>query len=196
MAHCRKKGGHWYYRLTWTDENGTHRAERAGGDTKTECMQAWRAATVEIQQRAAVTMPKSMTFRVALDEWLEKFVRVNNKQATIDAYVSVVKNHLAPDLGDVPIKKVTSRRLQDWLNSKRTKYSRSTVHSFFAVLRSVFSWLVSNRQYLADNPMVRVTMPKFDELPKKVRVFTSDEMQAIFARFPSSHRFHLPIALA
>lgn len=196
MAHCRKKGSHWYYRLTWTDENGTHRAERVGGDTKTECLQAWRAAMVEIQQRAAITMPKNMTFRVALNEWLKKSVRVNGKPATIDSYASVVKNHLVPDLGDVPIKKMTSRRLQDWLNEKRTRYSRSTVHSFFAVLRSAFVWLVNNRQYLADNPMARVTMPKFDELPKKVRIFTQDEMQAIFARFPSSHRFHLPIALA
>lgn len=196
MAHCRKKGNRWYYRLTWTDETGTHRAERAGGRTKTECLQAWRAAMVEIQQRAVFTMPKSMLFRTALDEWLEKSVRVNGKQSTIDAYSGVVRNHLAPDLGDIPLKKITTSALQDWLNEQRLRYSRSTVHSFFAVLRSSFAWLVANRRYLADNPMVNVTMPKFDELPKPIRVFTSAEMAAIFRRFPPSHRFHLPLALA
>ena len=196
MAHCRKKGNRWYYRLTWTDENGTHRAERAGGMTKTECMQAWREAMVKIQQRASFTMAATMTFRAALDEWLKKDVCVNNKQATIDSYNSIIQNHLGPDLGNIPLKKVTTRMLQDWLNAQRTHYSRSTVHSFFAVLRTSLAWLVSNRQYLPDNPMTNVTMPKFDELPKKIRVFSADEIAAIFRRFPSSHRFHIPIALA
>lgn len=44
--------------------------------------------------------------------------------------------------------------------------------------------------------MIDVTMPKMDEIPKSIRVFTADEMSAIFAKWPSGHRYHLPIALA
>lgn len=196
MTHCRKKGNRWYYRVTWTDEEGTHHVERAGGKTKTECLQAWREAMVEIQRRGELRKTASLQFGDALNEWLEKEVSINSKESTYDTYSSIIRNHLPNTIQSIPLKKITTSVLQDWLNNQRVHYSRSTVHSCYAVLRAAFNWLVKNRKYLAENPMIDVTMPKMDEIPKSIRVFTADEMSAIFAKWPSGHRYHLPIALA
>lgn len=196
MVHCRKKGNRWYYRVTWTDEEGTHHAERAGGKTKTECLQAWREAMTEIQRRGELRKTAAMPFGDAVEEWLEKEVAVNRKQATYDSYSSIVRNHLTDTIKAIPLKKITTGLLQDWLNEQRNYYSRSTVHTCYAVLRAACAWLVKNRKYLAENPMADVIMPKVDEIPKPIRVFTADEIARIFTHWPAGHRYHLPIALA
>lgn len=195
MAHCRKKGNRWYYRLVWTDDNGTHRIERAGGKTRSECLKAYRAAMAEIEHDGMLRKTASMTFSSALTEWLKKYVEVNLKQATIDSYESVLRNHLIPDLGKLPLRKITTRILQDWLAEQHDRYSRSTVSLFYAVLKSACRWLVVNRKYLKENPMMAVMMPKFNELPKKIRVFTPEEMEQIFAKWPADHRYHIVICL-
>lgn len=195
MPNCRKRGNRWYYRLTWTDETGTHRAERAGGKTRTECLKAYHEALAEIDRRGTLQRTASMTFKAALTEWLEKYVEVNLKQTTYDAYESTLRKHIIPDLGELQLRKITPKVLQDWLNDQRDKYSRSTVSSFYAVLKSACKWLTINRRYTQDNPMAAVAMPKFDELPTKIRVFTQAEMVQIFAKWPSDHRYHVPICL-
>ena len=151
---------------------------------------------VEIQRRGELRKTASLQFGDALDEWLEKEVSINSKESTYDTYSSIIRNHLPNTIQSIPLKKITTSVLQDWLNNQGIHYSRSTVHSCYAVLRAAFNWLVKNRKYLTENPMIDVTMPKTDEIPKSIRVFTADEMSAIFAKWPSGHRYHLPIALA
>lgn len=90
MAHYRKKGNKWYYRITYTDEYGTHHIERAGGLIKTKCLQAWREAMVEIQHKGTLKNVTTMTFSFALDGWLSKEVAINSKQATYEAYQSTI----------------------------------------------------------------------------------------------------------
>ncbi len=113
MTHCRKKGNRWYYRVTWTDEEGTHHVERAGGKTKTECLQAWREAMVEIQRRGELRKTASLQFGDALDEWLEKEVSINSKESTYDTYSSIIRNHLPNTIQSIPLKKITTSVLQD-----------------------------------------------------------------------------------
>ena len=196
MAYLRKRGDKWYYTVCWTDEKGKqHKSERVGGLTKAECQKAWRKAMESVDITGIYQKPCDYKIADCLKAWL-KAIKKEYKQNTLDNYSSTVYNHLIPDLGDYQLKRIKTSILQDWLNQQRDIYSRSTVKVFFAVLKNFFRWIVLNRQYIENNPMENVSIPRYFTLPKKTHVFTSDEMKAILAHFGPEHPFHMPIMLS
>lgn len=196
MAYFRKRGEKWYYTLTWTDDKGKyHKSERIGGLTKADCQKAWREAMKQIDTTGVYFSPSDKPFSDCLDEWLRS-IHKDYKQNTLDSFEAVVRNHLNPDLGNYKLKKLTTAKLQSWLDGKRDVYSKSTVKTFYAILKNFFRWVLLNRQYLQHNPMDNVSIPRYFTLPKKTHVFTPDEIQAIFRRFAPPHSFYMPIMLA
>ena len=196
MAYLRKRGDKWYYTVSWTDASGKrHRSERVGGLTKAACQKAWRKAMESVDKTGMYLAPPEKLFSDCLNEWL-KAIQGNYKQNTLDSYESVVHNHISPDLGDYRLKNLSTATLQTWLDKKRDSYSKSTVKSFYAVLKNFFRWILLNRKYIQYDPMEHVSIPRYFILPKKAHVFTPEEMQAIFKKFGPSHSFYIPIMLA
>lgn len=153
MAYFRKRGEKWYYTLTWTDDKGKyHKSERIGGLTKADCQKAWREAMKQIDTTGVYFSPSDKPFSDCLDEWLRS-IHKDYKQNTLDSFEAVVRNHLNPDLGNYKLKKLTTAKLQSWLDGKRDVYSKSTVKTFYAILKNFFRWVLLNRQYLQHNPM-------------------------------------------
>ena len=197
MGYCRKRGKKWYYTLKWTDENGVkQQCERIGGLTKPECEKAWREAMIVIDTLGIYAKPCEKTVEECLNEWMDHYVRINLKQNTVDSYESTIRIHLVPAFGRRVLKTMTTAVLQDWLNEQRNQYARSTLKTFHAVLKKSFEWMLTIRQYIKQNPMDHVTVPRYDELEEKVRPFTDDEINSIFQHFDSTHRFYMPLMLS
>lgn len=197
MKHCRKKGNRWYFRLNWTDENGKRcQREQFGGYSESDCKKAWRAAMRELDATGTYKVPEAKHLDECLREWLEFEVKVNCKQNTYDSYETVVRAHIVPKFGSRPIRKITTAVLQDWLNSQRKTYSRSTLKTFLAVLKNAFKWFTINRNYIQSNPAEHLSAPRYNELPKAVYVFTAADVGRIFARFTPEHRFYMPLILS
>ena len=195
MAYFRKRGEKWYYTLCWTDENGkSHSSERVGGLTKADCQKAWRKAMESIDKTGMYLPPSSKKMDECLNEWLSS-VKMNYKQNTLDSYTSTLQNHLIPAFGNYKLKNMTTAVIQDWLNQQRTSYSRSTLKTFYIVLKVFFRWVLVNRKYIDINPMDIVSVPKYFTLPHKAHVFTPDEINIIFSNFGPDHRFYIPLML-
>lgn len=195
MAYFRKRGNKWYYTLCWTDENGkNHSSERVGGLTKSDCQKAWRKAMESIDKTGMYIPPSSKKMDECLNEWSSS-VKINYKQNTIDSYTSTIKHHLIPAFGNYKLKSMTSSVIQEWLNQQRDSYSRSTLKTFYIILKVFFCWIILTRKYMDVNPMDAVSVPKYFTLPNKTHVFTSDEIQIIFSNFGWNHPFHMPLML-
>ncbi|WP_194175028.1 tyrosine-type recombinase/integrase [Desulfofundulus thermobenzoicus] len=74
-------------------------------------------------QKGVKINPEKMTFGEFLDRWMQDYVMSNTSQRTIDGYESIIRNHLKPHLGDIPLQKLHPTHLRD-LYSKLLKEGR------------------------------------------------------------------------
>lgn len=195
--YCHKRGKKWYYRIEIKDETGKRkRIERVGGTTKAACEKAYRAAMSEIDQTGAYTEPTRMTVSECMAEYMAEYVEINLRENTIRAYRAALKNHILPAIGDIELRRVTARLLQNLLNAKKSTHSRGTLITLCAILKKSFAWATNMAKYLHENPAAILQLPTCDQAPTETAVFTPGEIRALFAKFPLGHQYHLPLALA
>ena len=193
----RKRGKIWYYSIELKTPDGKrHRYERPGGTTKPECKEAYLKALEELNIVGKHRKPTKITVSEFLNEWMDKEVQPNYKDNTIDSYSNIVDHHIVVAFGSWPLRELTTAMIQDWLTGLKDTYARSTLKSIYAVLHNALGWAVTNRKYLAVNPCIGVRIPRYDAPPKQPHIFTDEEIQAIFKKFPLGHRFHIPLIIA
>lgn len=195
--YCHKRGKKWYYRIEVKDENGNRkRIERVGGLTKAECEKAYRLAMAEIDQSGEFSEPTNMTVEEYFAEWLTEYVEINLRKNTLRSYTAMIKNHINPALGNISLRRVSARVLQNFINSKKEKYSRGTLVSLCAILKKAFSYACDMDQYIRSNPAAIISVPNYTEAPKETEVFMPAQVKKLFTRFPVGHQFYMPMAVA
>lgn len=193
----RKIKDRWYYTINEMDNNGVrHRHEHFGGFTRAEACRAYRQAMAEQDRSGKYFEPSAMLFDSFLQEWLEKYVQNYLKPATMDAYSTVIRNHISPAFGKWKLRELTTASFQDWLLELTDSYTRSTLKVIMSCLRSSLRWAVANRRYLLHNPMDNVTLPPCRTAPKTPAIFTPDAIRTIFEKSPPGHPIHMPCALS
>lgn len=197
MPYIRKKNDTWYYQIKAIDERGKEvRHEYYGGRTRQECERSARLAMQYYDATGRYFEPLNAPFSYCLDVWIEKEVEVNLKPNSVDKYRNVVEKHLKPALGDLPLKKLTTAVLQDWINNQKAFYAKGTLNIFRSVLCAAMRWFISNRHWLVYDPMADVKTPRYDEQPKRPGVFTSEELDAIFEHFHEGTKLYMPCMIA
>lgn len=195
--YCHKRGKKWYYRIEIKDETGKRkRIERVGGATRQECERAYRAAMTEIDQTGEFSEPTNMTVAEYFTEWLAEYVEINLRPNTIRVYRAMIANHIIPALGEIKLRRVSSRLLQNFLNARKEKYSHGTLISLCSILKKSFAWAKDMDNYLRANPAAIIQVPHHDQAPKETAVFNPAQLAAIFEKFPPGHQFYMPVALA
>lgn len=53
--------------------------------------------------KAQVILPAEMTLDDWLEEWMKEIIIPNRAETTVYGYREIIKNHLSPALGDVPL---------------------------------------------------------------------------------------------
>lgn len=195
--YLRKRGDRWYYTIEERDKNGVrHRHEHYGGRTRAEAARAYRANKVEQDQTGRYFEPSVMTFGSFLQEWLRGEVYPGGRMNTVTSYESIIRSHLAPALGSVRLRDLTTPMLQDYITSLRETLSQSTVRSILIVIKSSLRWAVANRKYLLVNPAENVKMPRYEPKPRQAKIFTSEQIEAVFARYPQGTPLYMPLTIS
>lgn len=199
MPYIRQKNNRWYYTVAYTDADGQHHAhEYAGGKTASEAKKAWRRAMADIEKGLSIEMsrPTKITVEEFLTDWLKECVEPLPKVNTVKTYKSAVNNHIVPELGSKPLCKVTPRLLQNFLNQRKKQYSRSTLVTICAVLKLSFRYAVDFCGYMQTSPAEHVRVPQYNEPPVEISIYTPEEMQKLFAKFPPGHQFYMAMMLS
>ncbi|MGP1470913.1 MAG: tyrosine-type recombinase/integrase [Schwartzia sp. (in: firmicutes)] len=194
MAFIRKRGKKWYYTIEIGSGENRKRVERPGGFTKAEAEKAWRAAMVEMDHTGQYHPPTEMTVDQFFASWFSDCIDHQARMNTARSYHSLYKTHIQPALGDMKLRLITARRLQNLLTyCKAAGRARSTVSSVAAVLKLAFSYAVNFCEVLPTNPAEKIRVPKYNEPPTRVLTFSREQMTRIKEKFPPGHVFFLPI---
>lgn len=212
-GHIRKRGANYYIVLELTPDpiTGKRRQKWISKDGAGNPLRTKKAAEKEqvrlanAVQSGTFTEPTRMTVRELLLKWLDhEKHRVG--ATTWDQADQVVRAHLIPELGDIPLLKLDALRIDEWINHSlergrkkdRGPLSKGTVLNRFHVLRKALRQAYRWR-LIPYNPAADVDPPKRtstdegedDEAPA---IAVSDSVQIFDAA--KSTRLYMPLLIA
>lgn len=134
-----------------------------------------------------------MTYKNWLEEWLNNFIKISNKQRTFERYKNIISLHILPHLGDYNIEDLSPIILQKFISNlsqngnKRTNKGLSSnyINGIVSIIQSSLKkahilGLVTD--YNAD----KIKRPKLVE--KQIVCFTTCEQKKIEKHIANSHR--------
>ncbi len=197
----RKRGNKWYWYCDIGKENGKRkRIERVGGKTKKEAQDALRKFLNEVEVTGTYKDQTKINVSEYFDYWYEQYVLINCKYNTQTWYKRIIDKHIKPNLGLYPLKNLSPAMLQEFLNKKYIEgYTKSTLSGFYGVLSGALKAAVYPYQFIKENPMTYVKMPKYDQnkaTKKEHKVITLEDFNRIIERFPFGTSFFIPLQIA
>ena len=199
----KRSDGRWEGRYTiGRDENtGKLIYRNVLARTQTECKAKLREAVRNVQQGelpSAVKAPKERTVEAAqtaskftvaewLRTWFELYSKPNLRETTQEQYTNFIEKHLIPNIGDIPLEKLTSLRLQKLYQDLRTSgrviqnektssgLSPKTVRRIHMVLHSALEQAVQE-ELIKKNPTNGCNPPKLER--KEMNVIQPEQIGA------------------
>lgn len=89
-------------------ENGTRKASRGGYLTVKEADAGLRAALIERDSARRIASRSGVTISAYAEQWVSG---LRLEASTIHGYRKIIRNHVVPQLGDLPLTKLTAGRL-------------------------------------------------------------------------------------
>jgi len=197
----RKRGNRWYYSFEVAKENGKRkRVEKTGYKTKKKALEALRKAILEYENAGSVLNESEMSVSDYFDYWFNEYVLVNCKPNTQVGYKRLIKNHIKPKIGIYKLKKITPAKLQELINIKyRDGFSKNYLSNFYGVLSGAFKSAVYPYQFLKENPMKFVKLPKYNQKLindlEDLKIITLEQYNTILKRFPYGNNMHVPLQI-
>jgi len=133
----RRADGRWVAELSYEDADGRSKRRTVYGRTQTEARAKLRDARQRVESGAPI-QDASATVAAWLTEWCAKALEASDrKRATKDLYATMVRAHLTPTLGHLPLGRLRPSDVEAMIVSKRgAGLSASTVRTIYTVLRA------------------------------------------------------------
>lgn len=114
---------------------------------------------------------------LTLSEWIEKWIESQRqiKKTTKMMYESHLKNHIAPCIGNVKLKRLNEDIIQSFIDDLTDKYSPKTVHAIASMLRLALTE-AKRRKHITDI-YSDIRLPKIRQRP--AQVLTKDEQKRL-----------------
>jgi integrase len=157
-----------------------------------EAKQVLIAKLAEMQKGTFVD-PNKMTVSELMKEWMELYGKANLRESTYDANESLIRNHIDPTIGPIPLAKLKplhiQRMLADKLSGGRADgrnggMSESSVNHIYRVLHRALSQAV-DWELVQRNAADAVKPPKIEKGAPPV--WSQDQVDEFLARL-GSHR--------
>jgi integrase len=128
------RGVVWYGKFSITDPaTGKRSHKRISAKTRKDCEAKMREA-ISASESGKVLPDSKLPLRVFLEQWLAT-VEPNVRPSTYRRYADIAQKRVIPDLGNVPLTKLTPMHLQSlYTKHLNAGLSRTTVHHIHAVI--------------------------------------------------------------
>lgn len=109
----KRKDGRWEGRYVVGHDPVTGKmiSRNVLGKTQAEVKEKLRTA-IENSKRLDYTQTGKYTVGQWMDEWFEAYAKVKVRPSSHQTYKGYIENHIKPNIGDIPIEKLTSLQLQ------------------------------------------------------------------------------------
>ena len=102
----KRANGRWYSSLSYRDDYGVAKRREVSGKTQAEVRAKLRQAQDRIEAGAPVK-DSAMTLGAWIADWTTKALPASDrKQATVDLYAYIARNHLVPKLGGMRLDRI------------------------------------------------------------------------------------------
>lgn len=180
----QKSDGRWVGALSLGWSAGKRSRKKFYGRTRKEVQGQMVKAQRDLQLHLPVSTERQ-TVGQFLDGWLRDVVRQTVRPRTYASYTDIIRRHIAPTLGRVPLQKLTAHHVQRLMNEKATEgLSPRTVGYIRAVLRAALEQAV-RWNLLATNAAKHVSAPRAVKF--EVRPLSSEEARK-FLEHVTGHR--------
>lgn len=193
----RKRGSTWSYYFDLGKVDGKRKKKEKGGfRTKKDAEAALAKAINEYNNTGQVFTPSEITVSDYLDQWFKLYCVPNLKYNSQRSHQCIIRNHLKPALGKYRLRSLTPATVQEFLNGLQADgYAHNTISQIFGTLRSALNYAVEPLRYLASSPMQYAKMPRTAKEPRERHALTMVEWEHIIDRFPTGHRYRIPLMI-
>ena len=177
----KRKDGRWEGRYTAGHDPETGKAiyKNVLGRTQAEAKAKLKAA-IEETKNLDVTKAGKYTVGAWMDEWFENYAKIKVRPSSHQTYRGYIDNHIKPNIGKIPLEKLTSLELQklykklltsgriDRVESKKQAkgLSPKTVRNIHQIIASAMKLAKEQRLIVAD-PTEGCALPKLEHREMK-----------------------------
>ena len=141
------------------DENGKRVKKTKTFKTKSEAKTELKLFEAD-KIKGELTMPIEDTLNHWLDYWIKNVKKNMIEVTTLYAYVKMIDNHIAPELGEMTLQKITPMSIQKYLTKMYEKgLGSNTVRKHYDLLKQAFQKAVEQEK-LSKNPVEKVAPPR------------------------------------
>ena len=129
--------------------------------------------------RAKLIIPVETTLDDWLETWMQEVIIPNRAETTVYGYQKIIRNHLSPALGPIPLQKLSPKDLQHYYAQLMTEKGlcANTVRRHHDLLSAALH--AALRQDLISRcPTERVEPPHV--IPKETRYYTSESLKLLY----------------
>lgn len=172
-----KKGEAYYAVIYYRDEfNVARKKWIKAGSSRKEAERLERQFRTDLE-RGDASIPKKITVRDYLNQWLEDIIRPNLRPSTYDNYRYAV-SAISKLLGDIQLNKLTPINIRKYFDAAKQRVKPTTAHNHYTVFNAALQDAVTEYKLLALNPCDAVPAPRKNK--PKSGAYTVEQVQKIF----------------
>ena len=199
----KRKDGRWEGRYTAGHDPETGKAiyknvlGRSQAEVKEKLKQAIREA-----QALDITKAGKYTVGEWMEVWFQDYAKIKVRPSSHQTYQGYIHNHIRPNIGDIPLEKLTSLDLQklykkllttgrvDRLEAKRQPkgLSAKTVRNIHQILSSALK-LAQEQRLILTNPAEGCALPRVEH--QEMKTLTTVQLASFFREARESGVFEL-----
>jgi integrase len=201
----QNKNGSWFIR-PWVDiitANGVERRKKqivlGAASIGKRAALATKRRVMETINRASYVIQSQLRFGDLLDEYAK--LHINESRLSFSArnkYTSLIKTHIRPAFAELQLSEVTTRRVQEWLDTKAVPgpgfKSWSTRSDIRNLMSGIFERAIAWKYWQDTNPITCVSAGR-KKLLREKRKLTDDQTRKLLAALPSQVRAMACVAL-
>ena len=199
----KRKDGRWEGRYTAGHDPETGKAiyRNVLGRTQAEARTKLKQAIEEAKQ-VDLVRAKQYTVGEWMDVWFENYAKVKVRPSSHQTYRGYIDNHIKPNIGKVPLEKLTSLELQKFYKKllekgrvyriesrKQSKgLSAKTVRNIHQIISSAMK-LAQEQKLIASNPAESCALPRLEH--REMQTLLVEQLQSFFREARDSGVFEL-----
>ena len=199
----KRKDGRWEGRYTAGHDPETGKAiyKNVLGRSQAEVKEKLKQAIGETQ---ALDITKAGKYTVGewMEVWFQDYAKIKVRPSSHQTYQGYIQNHIRPNIGDIPLEKLTSLDLQklykkllaqgrvDRLEAKGQPkgLSAKTVRNIHQILSSALK-LAQEQRLILSNPAERCALPRVEH--QEMKTLTTVQLASFFREARESGVFEL-----
>ena len=199
----KRKDGRWEGRYTAGRDPETGKAiiKNVLGKTQVEVKEKLKKA---IEESGSIDYGRAKSYTVGswLEVWLENYAKIKLRPSTFKTSQGFLKNHIKPNIGDIPLSELTALDLQKFYKhlldagrvdrieakSKPKGLSPKTVRNIHQMIGSAYN-LAVEQKLVTRNPTQGCALPKIEH--QEMKTLTAEQLGAFFQEARDSGVYEL-----